>query len=318
MADPAGESAHPQAPRVDYTGDGLVEADVLATPYRQARRWVDEAVTAAAERPDVPEPTALSVATADADGAPNVRTVLMRFFDERGPGFVTNLESAKSLELRGRAAHRRSPHLALDLPGGPLPGPGRAARARRGRRLLHLPPLRLPALGLGLGPVPPRRRPGRDRGEVGAGAGPLPPGRRGRRGRGRRVRCRCPTSGAGGGSSATRSSSGRAGATGCTTGSSSPATGDGDLDDGAVVAPLASSALSGIRHANDEGTAGTGQPDRGRTALLHPVVQVGDATSAWPPRTFRKKSLLGSPPILVGWQNATSRSRRRQDLLSLR
>ncbi len=100
MADPAGESAHPQAPRVDYTGDGLVEADVLATPYRQARRWVDEAVTAAAERPDVPEPTALSVATVDADGAPNVRTVLMRFFDERGPGFVTNLESAKGLELR--------------------------------------------------------------------------------------------------------------------------------------------------------------------------------------------------------------------------
>lgn len=99
MADPAGESAHPQAPRVDYTGDGLVEADVLPTPYRQARRWVDDAVTAAADRADVPEPTALSVATADADGAPNVRTVLMRFFDERGPGFVTNLESDKSLEL---------------------------------------------------------------------------------------------------------------------------------------------------------------------------------------------------------------------------
>jgi pyridoxamine 5'-phosphate oxidase len=43
----------------------------------------------------------MSVATVDAEGRPNVRTVLMRFFDERGPGFVTNLESAKSLEIRG-------------------------------------------------------------------------------------------------------------------------------------------------------------------------------------------------------------------------
>ena len=42
---------------------------------------------------------ALSVATVDVDGAPNVRTVLMRFFDERGPGFVTNLKSAKGIEL---------------------------------------------------------------------------------------------------------------------------------------------------------------------------------------------------------------------------
>jgi pyridoxamine 5'-phosphate oxidase len=86
--------------RVDYTGDGLVEADVAASPYLQARAWVDAAVTAADERDDVPEPTAISVATVDATGTPDVRTVLMRFFDERGPGFVTNLGSAKSLQLQ--------------------------------------------------------------------------------------------------------------------------------------------------------------------------------------------------------------------------
>ncbi len=89
--------------RRDYTGEGLSEDDLAATPWEQARQWVDEADRRGAERDDVPEPRALSVATVDAAGAPNVRTVLMRFFDERGPGFVTHLESAKGLEL-GRDA----------------------------------------------------------------------------------------------------------------------------------------------------------------------------------------------------------------------
>ncbi|MEW1954680.1 pyridoxamine 5'-phosphate oxidase [Terrabacter sp. NPDC080008] len=86
--------------RVDYSGDGLVESDVSDSPFLQAREWIDAAVAAAAEREDVPEPTAISVATVDPSGAPDVRTVLMRFFDERGPGFVTNLDSAKSRHLR--------------------------------------------------------------------------------------------------------------------------------------------------------------------------------------------------------------------------
>ena len=90
----------PVLPRHDYAGDGLDESEVAASPYLQAREWVDAALAAAsAERDDLPEPTALSVATVDATGTPNVRTVLMRFFDERGPGFVTNLESTKSIEL---------------------------------------------------------------------------------------------------------------------------------------------------------------------------------------------------------------------------
>src|SRR6476646_6687070 len=86
--------------RVDYSGDGLVESDVAASPYLQAKAWVDAALTAAEDRDDVPEPTAISVATVDATGTPDVRTVLMRFFDERGPGFVTNLGSAKSEQLQ--------------------------------------------------------------------------------------------------------------------------------------------------------------------------------------------------------------------------
>lgn len=84
---------------MDYVGDGLSEAELAATPWLQVRGWVDEADQRAAAGDDVPEPRALSVATVDASGAPNVRTVLMRFLDERGPGFLTGRESTKGLEL---------------------------------------------------------------------------------------------------------------------------------------------------------------------------------------------------------------------------
>lgn len=87
------------ARRVDYTGEGLSEEQVAPTPWQQARLWVEEAVARQEAQGDVPEPTSISVATVDADGMPNVRTVLMRFFDDRGPGFVTATTSAKGQEI---------------------------------------------------------------------------------------------------------------------------------------------------------------------------------------------------------------------------
>lgn len=84
---------------MEYDGDGLSEADLAATPYEQIARWVAEAVARQDDRGDVPEPYAMSVATVDEDGAPDVRTVLMRFLDPRGPGFVTHLDSAKGRQL---------------------------------------------------------------------------------------------------------------------------------------------------------------------------------------------------------------------------
>lgn len=90
--------------RTDYTGEGLSEDALAPTPYAQARLWVDEAVARATVAGDVPEPLALSLATVDAEGVPNVRTVLMRFFDERGPGFVSCLTSTKGRELAGNPA----------------------------------------------------------------------------------------------------------------------------------------------------------------------------------------------------------------------
>jgi pyridoxamine 5'-phosphate oxidase len=87
--------------RREYPGQGLTESALATTPWEQARRWVDDAVYRAAERDDVPEPMAMSVATVDAAGRPDVRTVLMRFFDPAGPGFVANLESAKGVQIAG-------------------------------------------------------------------------------------------------------------------------------------------------------------------------------------------------------------------------
>jgi pyridoxamine 5'-phosphate oxidase len=92
------------AVRVDYRGEGLSEAELAPTPWQQGRRWVDDAIARSQVRDDVPEPAALSVATVDGSGHPNVRTVLMRFFDERGPGFVTSTDSTKGVELAGNPA----------------------------------------------------------------------------------------------------------------------------------------------------------------------------------------------------------------------
>ncbi len=85
--------------RTDYTGEGLLEADLGPTPFQQARAWVEEAVARSQVDPGIVEPMSLSVATVDAEGRPNVRTVLMRFFDPRGPGFVTSVGSAKAHEV---------------------------------------------------------------------------------------------------------------------------------------------------------------------------------------------------------------------------
>ncbi|WP_392544370.1 pyridoxamine 5'-phosphate oxidase [Oryzobacter telluris] len=85
--------------RVDYDGEGLSEDQLLESPLAQARVWFDAAVARAAEAGDVPEPSAVSVATVDGDGLPNVRTVLLRVLDERGVGFYTGRTSAKGHEL---------------------------------------------------------------------------------------------------------------------------------------------------------------------------------------------------------------------------
>jgi pyridoxamine 5'-phosphate oxidase len=71
----------------------LRRADLDPDPLRQFARWFDDA--AATLR--VPE--AMALATADADGAPSVRMVLMKEVDERGLVFHTHYSSRKGREL---------------------------------------------------------------------------------------------------------------------------------------------------------------------------------------------------------------------------
>jgi len=85
--------------RRDYDSEGIDSATMPAAPWEQVSAWVTAAIAVAESTPQHDEPTAVSVATVDAEGAPNVRTVLARFLDDRGPGFVSSRHSAKAAEL---------------------------------------------------------------------------------------------------------------------------------------------------------------------------------------------------------------------------
>jgi pyridoxamine 5'-phosphate oxidase len=54
-----------------------------------------------AERSEPNDPNAMALATADEEGLPNVRMVLLKGFDERGFVFYTNFESQKGQEILG-------------------------------------------------------------------------------------------------------------------------------------------------------------------------------------------------------------------------
>lgn len=82
------------ARREDYEGEGFDVGDVDPDPVVQVRRWFDEWVAVAPNEPD-----AVVLATADADGRPSVRTVLMRGFDERGCTIFTSYDSRKGHDL---------------------------------------------------------------------------------------------------------------------------------------------------------------------------------------------------------------------------
>jgi len=95
-------------------GARLDEGDLGPDPFGQFSAWFDEA------RALVRQPDAIALATADAHGAPSVRMVLLKLWDERGFVFFTNFESRKGAEL---AANRRA---ALVVHWDPL---GRQVRA---------------------------------------------------------------------------------------------------------------------------------------------------------------------------------------------
>jgi pyridoxamine 5'-phosphate oxidase len=66
--------------------------------YREALARIAELLEQA-RFTDLPEPTAMTLATADAQGRPSVRTVLLKDFDPRGFVFYTNQRSRKGAHL---------------------------------------------------------------------------------------------------------------------------------------------------------------------------------------------------------------------------
>jgi pyridoxamine 5'-phosphate oxidase len=95
--------------RREYGRAGLAETDLAADPIEQFQRWLDQAMAA-----DPQEFTAMTLATADREGRPSARVVLLKGVDERGFVFYTDYGSRKGRELVA------NPHAALVFYWSPL------------------------------------------------------------------------------------------------------------------------------------------------------------------------------------------------------
>lgn len=80
--------------RETYRRGELAETEVDPDPIVQFTRWLADAVDAR-----VPEPNAMTLATADTDGVPSARIVLLKDVGQAGLTFYTNYGSGKSTDL---------------------------------------------------------------------------------------------------------------------------------------------------------------------------------------------------------------------------
>lgn len=94
------DSANPDAEvdvsslRRSATGQTLEREDLDDDPVRQFDEWMRQAVDLG-----TPEPNAMSLATVDKNDRPSCRTVLLKYFDEQGFVFFTNLSSSKARQI---------------------------------------------------------------------------------------------------------------------------------------------------------------------------------------------------------------------------
>ena len=83
-----------QALRLEYRRGQLQREMMAEEPFAQFAVWFAEAAET-----DLLEPNAMTLATADENGRPSARLVLLKDFDEQGFVFYTNYESRKGREL---------------------------------------------------------------------------------------------------------------------------------------------------------------------------------------------------------------------------
>ena len=80
--------------RKSYEKAELSETASSADPSELFDRWLKEAIQA-----ELPEPTAMTLATVSKDNRPSTRPVLVKGYDERGLVWYSNYESRKGIEL---------------------------------------------------------------------------------------------------------------------------------------------------------------------------------------------------------------------------
>lgn len=84
----------PATMRAAYRAKGLSEGELAPDPFTQFTRWFTDVSDSGLH-----EPNAMIVSTADAEGRPSSRTVLLKQYDERGFVFFTNYGSRKGRDL---------------------------------------------------------------------------------------------------------------------------------------------------------------------------------------------------------------------------
>lgn len=91
--------------RRQYTQGNLLEQDLTEHPIELFKKWLGMAIDA-----NISDPTAMTVATVDADGQPSQRIVLLKDYSADGFVFYTNLGSRKAKELA------QNPKISLHFP----------------------------------------------------------------------------------------------------------------------------------------------------------------------------------------------------------
>ena len=91
--------------RRQYRQGHLTDNDLTDHPADLFKQWLGAAIEAG-----IPDPTAMTVATVDADGQPSQRIVLLKDYDHEGFVFYTNLGSRKAKELS------ENPRISLHFP----------------------------------------------------------------------------------------------------------------------------------------------------------------------------------------------------------
>ncbi|MGW0995202.1 pyridoxamine 5'-phosphate oxidase [Streptomyces sp. NPDC002520] len=99
--------------RKQYRAQGLEKQNLATHPMDQFARWFEDAARAALHG-TIYEPNAMVVSTADAQGRPSSRTVLMKQYDTEGFVFYTNYDSRKARELA------ENPYVSLLFPWHPI------------------------------------------------------------------------------------------------------------------------------------------------------------------------------------------------------